>query len=252
MNNLIIGGNVYNDEHKFLIPWLENISKLNSKIVIIDDGSTDNSLSICSKYTSYIFQTNRLFEQGENKIRQLWWEKATEIAEEGDFIFPLDTDVTLTENSILYYYEELEKCIKNNCDALCGTQYDMWNKEYYREEPEKKWVENLHPWKIGIKYKKNYKYYWNEMPIHCGQLPINAFFSIYPTKIQGQHWGYSTPELRRKKVDFYNKYDPYDITEVGKIRYDSIMDENPHLYPFIDNYIENNYNKNYNKWIYYY
>ena len=59
IKNLIVGGCVYNDEHKFLRPWLESLKKLTDKIFIIEDGSTDNSLLICREYTPYILQTNR-------------------------------------------------------------------------------------------------------------------------------------------------------------------------------------------------
>ena len=38
MNNLIIASLVYNEEHRFLEKYLNSISKLTNKIVIIDDG----------------------------------------------------------------------------------------------------------------------------------------------------------------------------------------------------------------------
>lgn len=238
MNNLIIGACIYNEEKKFLKSFLDNISLLSKKIVIVDDGSTDNSLSICSNYTSYIFQTNRLYAEDESKLRQFWWEKAIAIAEDGDFICPMDADTFYTNNSIIHYEEELYNCIKEGGDAIAGHQYDMWNEKEYREEPEFHWYANLVPWVTCVRYKKNYNYYWYNMKIHGGSIPMNSYFSAYPCKVQAKHLAYSTPELRKEKVIFYDKYDPNDILNNGRIRYLHIMDENPRLLPFIDLYEE--------------
>ena len=239
MNNIIVGGCIYNEEKKFLKKWLEAISKITNKILIIDDGSTDNSLSICSKYTSYILQTNRLYFMGENKLRELWWNEASKIANDGDFLFPIDADNIITENSILNLEKEIYNCNKLNGDAIAGHCYDMWNEKEYREEPEKGWFESTKPWINCVKLDKTKQYYWYNMYIHCGSIPINGYFSAYPCKLQMQHLGFSTPELRKEKINFYNQYDPHDIINEKNRKYKSFLDENPKLYPFIDLYEKN-------------
>ena len=235
MSNLIFGGCIYNEADKFLTEYLEMGKKLTDKILIVDDGSTDDSLSICSKYTSNIFQTNHLYKESESKLRQYWWNKATEIANDGDYIFVCDADTILTEKSIEHYHEELYNCDKLQGDAIAGHQYDMWNKFQYREEPGL-WYASIIPWITCVKYKKNFSYYWYNMKIHCGSIPFNSYFSAYPCKIQAYHWAYSTPELRAKKVEFYDEYDPNDVLRNGRKRYLSIMDKNPNLIDFKDNY----------------
>ena len=78
-------------------------------------------------------------------------------------------------------------------------------------------------------------YYWTNMKIHGGSVPINSYFSAYPSKLQIQHWAYSTLELRKQKVDFYKTYD--EGAKCGnKQQYDSILDENPNLIDFKDNF----------------
>ena len=79
MNNLVLGCLVYNEEKRFLKQYLDRMSQLTNKIVIIDDGSTDNSINICSKYTSNIYQTDRLMTKNESALRQNLWEKCVKL-----------------------------------------------------------------------------------------------------------------------------------------------------------------------------
>ena len=237
MNNLIIGGLVYNEEYKFLHQWLENNSKLSNKIVIIDDGSTDNSLTICSKYTSYISQTNNLMNKNESLLRKTLWDKCIELANNGDYIFISDNDELLTENSLENFEKIINIANSLECDAISYILYDMWNNDYYRED--KYWTAHKKLWTHCIKYNKNKNYYWNTNQLHCGRLPINSFNISFPSKLQVKHMGYSTLELRKKKFEFYNNLDPNGIYGI-KEQYNSILDKNPNLIKFKDNFEENN------------
>ena len=60
MNKIVVGSIVYNEEHRFLEKYLSNIQKYANEIVLIDDGSTDNSLKMCKEVTKNVFKTNRL------------------------------------------------------------------------------------------------------------------------------------------------------------------------------------------------
>ena len=236
LNNLIIGSIVYNEENRFLKQYLDIVSQLTNKLFYIDDGSTDNTISIISKYTSNILQTNRLFKENETKVRKLWWDEATKIANDKDFIFILDCDEIITNNSIKHFEEELNKAIKLDCDALAMWRYDMWNKTQYREDDI--WKCQNKPWVSCIQYRK-YKnkigYYWNNMKIHGGSFPLNYYSCAYPSKLQVQHMAYSTLELRKQKIDFYKEYDINPMNSM-QIQYNSILDENPNLVDFKDNF----------------
>ena len=125
MNNLILGSLVYNEEFRFLDKFLSNMSQLTNKIVIIDDGSTDNSISICSKYTSNIFQTDRLMTKNESVLRQTLWEKCSLLCEDGDYI--------LNPNLTPKQHKHPSECdmddvafdiMINNCDTLEDLKED--------------------------------------------------------------------------------------------------------------------------------
>lgn len=234
MNNLIIGTLVYNDEHKFLKQYLDKISQLTNKIVIIDDGSTDNSVSICSKYTSNIFKTDRIMTKSESLLRTALWNKCVQIANNNDFILILDSDELLTLNSIKHFEEKIYECNKLDGDSISTILYDMWNVSQYREDLPL-WKAHKNLWVWCCKYRKNYRYYWDNNKLHSNRLPINSHFSIYLTNLQIQHMSYSTPELRLAKRKYYDTLDKNGEWDSIK-KYNSILDENPTLIDFKDNF----------------
>ena len=234
MNNLILGCLVYNEEKRFLKKFLNDISQLTNKIVIIDDGSTDNSISICSKYTSNIYQTDRLMAKDESILRSKLWEKCTEIAKEGDYILIQDCDELYTNNSIQNFEKTIYAAEKLQADSIAHIKYDMWNENQYREDPPY-WQAHFNYLVWCVKYRKNYDYYFNNMKLHCGSIPVNAYYNAFPSKLQVQHMAYSTLELRKQKVEFYKQLDP-NAQGFMKNQYDLILDENPTLIDFKDNF----------------
>lgn len=238
MNNLIIGTLVYNEEHKFLKEYLDKISQLTNNIVIIDDGSTDNSLSICSKYTSNINISDRLMTKDESLLRYNLWNECIKLANNGDYILIQDCDELYPDSSIKKFEETLKKADKLQADSIAFNLYDMWNKKEYREDSPY-WTASKHLWVRCIRYRSNYNYYWSNKKLHCGSLPINSYYNAYASKLQIQHMAYSTVELRKKKVEFYNNLDPEGQWGI-KEQYNSILDENPTLITFKDNFEDNN------------
>ena len=234
MNNLILGSLVYNEEHRFLEKFLTNMSQLTNKIVIVDDGSTDNSVHICSKFTSNISITDRLMTKNESVLRSKLWEECIKIAKDGDYILIQDCDEFYTDNSLQNFERTLKIGDSLGADSITITKYDMWNDKQYREDPPY-WQAHFHFLVWCVKYRKNYDYYWNNMKLHCGSLPINAYYCAFPSKLQVQHMAYSTPELRQQKVDFYKNLDPNAQWGI-KEQYDSILSKNPNLIDFKDNY----------------
>ena len=234
MSNLIVGTLVYNEEHKFLKQYLDNISKIADNLIIIDDGSTDNSLSICKQYTNNILQTNHLFQTNESQLRQLLWNCCVEKCKEDDFILIQDCDELYTNSSLQRFRLVMEAANKIQADGIGFYLYDMWNENQYREESPY-WTASQHLWIRCVRYKKNYTYYWNANKLHCGSLPINAYYCAIPSRLQIKHMAYSTLELRQKKVEFYNNLDPQGQYGI-KAQYNSILDEKPILKEFKDNF----------------
>ena len=198
---IIVGSIVYNEEHRFLEQYLLNIQKYADKIVLIDDGSTDNSFNICKKVTKNIFKTDRLFIKNEVEIRDALWCKCSELCDEGDFILIQDCDEFLHEDSISYLKQEIEKCLFFNGDAIAWKLYDMWSNTQYREDIY--WTAHKRWWIHMVRYNNKTKYMWKNTPLHCGRIPINSYYSAYPSQLQVLHMGYSRKDLRKEKYNFY-------------------------------------------------
>ena len=99
---------------QFLENCLNSIIKQtysNLEIILVDDGSTDNSLSICKKY-SEIDHRIKVFHQ-ENKGVCIARNKGIEVAT-GEYIMFVDSDDTISENMI----EKMMNLIEKNKTSL--------------------------------------------------------------------------------------------------------------------------------------
>lgn len=90
------------------------------EILLIDDGSTDNSKKICEKYTKkenveYYFKSNG----GVSSSRNLGIEKST-----GKYIFFVDSDDTIDRDLIEMLIKE-----KNSHDVLVGCNINVFEKD---------------------------------------------------------------------------------------------------------------------------
>lgn len=119
---------VYNTA-AYLKKCLESISAqtfLGREIIIVNDGSTDNSEEICKKYC-LSDPTARLISQpngGASAARNTGLQAAT-----GDYIHFVDSDDFLPHNAV---YEELTKCVEEHRPDIVFSLYNG-----YREGVEK-------------------------------------------------------------------------------------------------------------------
>lgn len=233
MTKIIIGSIVYNEEHRFLEKYLSNIQKYADDIVLIDDGSVDNSLELCKKTSKHVYKSNRLFVKNEVDLRNALWMKCSELCNNGDFILIQDCDEFLHNDSIEHLREEVQKCVSLNGDGIAWHLYDMWNENQYRED--KYWTAHKRFWVHMVRYNKQATYIWKKTKLHCGRLPINSYYNALPTQLQVLHMGYSREDLREEKYNFYMSVDG-DGKNGILAQYKSILDTNLNLINFESNY----------------
>lgn len=133
MNELItVIINVYNGE-KFIAKCIESVinqTYQNLEILVINDGSTDNTLEICENYKDNRIKIITTKNQGLSLSRNVGIENAT-----GDYLYFLDSDDFIEEDVIEYLYN---LCKKYNlpfstCRPLTIFDYDF-EKEEIKEE----------------------------------------------------------------------------------------------------------------------
>jgi glycosyltransferase involved in cell wall biosynthesis len=234
MNKIVVGSIVYNEEHRFLEKYLSNIQKYANEIVLIDDGSTDNSLKMCKEVTKNVFKTNRLFIKDEVELRDALWCKCSELCNNGDFILIQDCDEFLHNDSIEHLKSEIDKCLYLDGDAIAWKLYDMWNDHQYREDIY--WTAPRRWWVHMVRYNNRIKYMWKNTRLHCGRIPLNSYYNAFPSQLQILHMGYSREDLRQEKYNFYINVDKNGENGILS-QYKSILDDNPNLVNFVSNYM---------------
>jgi glycosyltransferase involved in cell wall biosynthesis len=230
-NKLTLSMIVKNEGKRYLNQVLNSVRGHIDEAVIIDDGSTDNTIQICQEVLQgiplYIIQNEHSMFANEVELRKKQWSET--IKTNPDWILNLDADEML-ENS---FWDNV-KNIMNRCDIdfYFLRLYDMWNETHYRED--KYWNAHSIYRPFLMRYQPHFNYEWNETPQHCGRFPINTLlFPKTTSEFRVKHFGWSTKTDRVAKYKRYKLLDP-DAIYGSREQYDSIMDTNPNLIKWED------------------
>lgn len=201
---LIVGMLVKNEANRYLKEALDDISVYSDGIVILDNGSTDDTISICKSYSKLL---NLEVDNTDFKIDELHLRrKLVEMcfAQNPDWILILDADEVM-ENK---FKTELPKMMLNEENNWYSfSHHHFWgDKIHYRVdklwEPHNKAI-------CMFRYDKNINYYWSNKSFACGRIP----HSMLGTKgeytwIRIKHYGYANPKDIKRKYEWYKEQDP--------------------------------------------
>lgn len=101
----------------------QTINKSNYEVIVIDDGSTDNSVDIINEYNVKLLNSNRL---GAGGARNIGIENSN-----GEYIILLDADDYLYKNDVL---EKLDKCLNKQDIVFVKYKKIIGNEENIIEE----------------------------------------------------------------------------------------------------------------------
>lgn len=199
--------------------------------VIIDDASTDNTAQVCRETLSGIPLT--LIQNKESKftneveLRKQQWQET--IKTDPEWILILDADQVLEDKT----KNEIKTFLKNtDAYVVCLRLYDFWSATHFRQDPH--WSAHLIYRPFLVKYKKDFKYEWNEQRLHCGSFPKNIWdlkSALCPLRVK--HFGWAKPEDREDKYKRYMELDPDGA--LGSIyQYRTILDPNPTLIEWVE------------------
>jgi glycosyltransferase involved in cell wall biosynthesis len=220
---------VKNETNRYLTRVLTKHRSYIDEAVIIDDGSTDETVAVCRKILDgiplHLVQNQTSQFSNEVILRKQQWEET--VKTKPDWILNLDADEMFEDR----FTEQVEAILQQSLyDAMYFRLYDMWNETHYREDSFWKAHQFYRP--FMIRYRPDVEYTWQETPQHCGRFPTNIYhFSYFCHPARIKHFGWASSEDRKIKYKRYMELDPEG--QFGwKEQYDSILDENPHLIPW--------------------
>jgi glycosyltransferase involved in cell wall biosynthesis len=200
------------NESRWIKKSIESVSKISDEIIILDDGSTDNTIEICESFNTVIeIHKQKNIPYDETRDKNILLKKV--LKRNPDFILSLDGDEILQSNTRDILFEEI--CVLHpkinvfEFQALFmwehprqyrydGVYSNTWWKRLLRMENQPKALEF-----------KNTQFNNNA---HCPAIPPNAIGIEESVRSNCKifHYGNYDESLRQHKYQFYNDIDPYN------------------------------------------
>ncbi|RAW11840.1 glycosyl transferase family 2 [Paenibacillus taichungensis] len=221
---------VRNEEHRYLRQALETHRPWIDRAVIIDDGSTDQTVALCQEMLegiplTLIVNPASLFAD-EVSLRKQQWE--TTVATGPEWILNLDADEILTTDFGIVR----NQLLSGTEDAIYFRLFDMWSDTHYREDQY--WQAHAYYRPFLVRYRPEWSYEWKETPQHCGRFPLTIQHFAYGChSSRVKHYGWARAEDRIRKYERYQTLDP-DARYGWKEQYESILDAEPRLLQWLE------------------
>ncbi|MDR3587858.1 MAG: glycosyltransferase family 2 protein [Desulfosporosinus sp.] len=228
---LVVGMLVKNEAHRYLTEVVQSIGTFADELVVIDDSSTDHSMSLIQTYTTlptYFHRNPCLDFSNEVLYRKMLYQKVLERGP--DWLMVLDADEIFRPASRKAFETLMDQ---QRVDVWGFRLYDMWNDLDYRADCF--WKAHDNYFDMLVRVIPDFKPIWREVPQHCGRLPVNiAMLRRSGTDhLRIKHYGWSKLEDRLQKYTRYKLYDPEG--KYGNLgQYESILDPFPNLIKWSD------------------
>lgn len=217
-----------NEANRYLTRCLENALQFCDHVIVVDDGSTDDTVKVCRSFdrvTVIERDSEGFWGDDETSARALLWREAAAI---GDWIYVFDADHELIDITPAQFRQ---LCDSDTCTAWAFPLYDCWDSPWtHRTDGYWQAWHTPRTWLFKALPYKEFQPEWpDRKEIHVGHAPINFPYvtGLAPGGIR--HWGYVRPEHRLHKREKYTSL--ATLTPQEREHAESIMDENPVVEP---------------------
>jgi len=185
---------VKNEENRYLREVLRDLLKYVDEIVVLNDGSTDNTLTICNSFKRVFTQTLgiSIWKQNEKLLRETLYEMVIE--RNVDWVLAIDSDEIFEDR----FKQEIREMMKQSLDWYSFNWYNFWTPDsYHRISPSS--MKSL---------RRLFRYLPNELPNfisayhHCGSVPNWVYWNSNgkETDIRVKHLGFIRKEDRLARI----------------------------------------------------
>jgi glycosyltransferase involved in cell wall biosynthesis len=188
-----------NEADRHLIRVMENVLRIPGRCYVTDDGSTDDSASICEDFGCMVRRTAPQFWQHEGQARQAHMDWMAQFLSPGDWVLAMDADETINKPECL---EETIRSAEHLQDqAISLPLYEFWTESEYRVDGY--WFGTgapvLYRWREGAEIA--------DREMGSGREPTYVRnVQVFRQKdIHLQHWGYLYPDDRIRKHKAYSE-----------------------------------------------
>lgn len=202
---------VRNEGGRYLRETLTDLLSYSEQVVVLDDGSTDNTpevlaeLSRLHPHLHLRFANESTFWANESALRQRLWDEARAL--DPKWIACLDADELLEPGWKSQAAEFLAEAERRNVGLVSFNLFEFWgDRRHYRVDgfwnPQGRYVP------VIVRYRPGFAYVWSRRPLHCGRLPVNHPGEHLRSSFRLKHYGWANPADHRRKYERYLQADP--------------------------------------------
>lgn len=187
-----ISGYILTKNNARSLPWaLESVQGMLDELVIVDSGSTDETLDIARKYTDRIYYKELVdFADQRNYAISLC---------KGDWVYTMDADEVMGEN-----FSQLFQYLDGKYRAILIPRYNLvgLNPTAFLKKP------HYSDWQVRVFRNDGQCYYDTEHKVHHQLRNCRPRLKVPFVNIFHLHFLLHDYAARKERVDFYEKVDP--------------------------------------------